>query len=222
MLQAILPSPSRVEQVGCGARLLRRGDQIGIDRRGEEIDHQRVPVAARVLERGRILVGLGGNERLDQAGLHQRRRRIDAVEHVALYLAGAGLAHDLDGGRAAVGAHVVHLDPRILLVEGLDQRTHRLVDDERGVPDDLALPASGLVERGVGRVAGIGGTDRGCGACENDGGPGRPCRIPARLALLAEARDPLQRLRRSWVVRRLRGERFTASHRRSHVGRPRP
>ena len=169
MLQAILPFHLGSSRSVAVRGPLRRHHLIGIDRRGEEVDHQGVPVAVRVLELGRILVRLGGNERLDQAGLHQRRRRIDAVEDVALHLAGAGLAHDLDGGRSAVGARVAHLDAGILLVEGLDQRTHRLIDDERGVPDDLALPAGGLIERGVGRVSGVGSADRGCDACQNDG-----------------------------------------------------
>src|SRR5262249_29128715 len=144
----------------------------------------------------------------------QRRRGVDAVEHVRLRASGLRLVYDLDGGRPAVGARILHGDAGIGLAERLDQRAHRLVHDQRRVPDDFAFLLGGLVERGVGGVGRGGRRQR-----DGQGQATRSAdasiahdrilwlfRIPARLALLAEARDAFDRLRGLAVVWRPVGD----------------
>src|SRR4029077_10469087 len=84
-----------------------------------------------------------------QACLEQRRRGGDAVKHIAFDPAGARFVDDLDGVWPRIAAGIFDLDAGIFLVERLDQRTHRLVYDQRRVPDDLAFSLGRLVEHVV-------------------------------------------------------------------------
>ena len=122
--------------------------ESGVDRGREEILQDRVPAAVGVLQLGGIFSGVRRHELFRQPGLEQRRRGVDAVEHVGLRAAGARLVHDLDRVRPAVSACVFHLDAGIFLVEGRDHWAHGLIDDQRRVPAaEIAMPDGAHQER---------------------------------------------------------------------------
>ncbi|MEO6162573.1 MAG: hypothetical protein ABIP88_00405 [Candidatus Binatia bacterium] len=60
---------------------------------------------------------------------------IDPVVAPVVLLLGIHVMHPLE----AAAAEVVHLDERVLLLEGLFERPDHLLDDQRGVKSELAF-----------------------------------------------------------------------------------
>jgi hypothetical protein len=79
----------------------------------------------------------------------------NAVEDVGLHAPGLCLGQNLGGGWRLVGASILQLDARIGFLEGLLQRTDRLVHDQGRVPDHLAFLFGCLDQGGIGGAGGF-------------------------------------------------------------------
>ena len=134
-----LALPFDVEQI---VELFRRAGgrhERGVVTGREEIKVRRDPETVGVLQFGWILIGVRADVGGDESRLRDRRLGFDAIEYIGARLSRLALVDDLQRGRDRVRPVELHVDARIFPREGVDERTHRLIDDERRVPDDLPL-----------------------------------------------------------------------------------
>jgi hypothetical protein len=146
--------PLGVEQVLERFRRLVEGHHVDVEPRREHVHQQRGPHPVPVLEIGGEPIDVGRPVGRDQARARHRDHRIETVENVGLHPPGARLAQNLQRRRSVVGARILQPDPGIFFLEGILQRTNRLVHDQGRVPDHLAFLFRRLDQRGIRRPRG--------------------------------------------------------------------